>query len=97
MISVNAYHTTILARDTIKRLNPIPTSQWWNQPLYERHVTKSGRNRVKYFKTDNSWLIKGQAVVSRGGLAPPEFGVSEKRTEREMDRLLLSAPPDLKT
>ena len=28
-------------------LNPIPTSQGRNQPLYERHVTKSGRNRVK--------------------------------------------------
>jgi hypothetical protein len=27
--------------------NPIPTSQGRNQPLYERHVTKSGRNRVK--------------------------------------------------
>ena len=29
------------------KLNPIPTSQGRNQPLYERHVTKSGRNRVK--------------------------------------------------
>ena len=29
-------------------LNPIPTSQGRNQPLYERHVTKSGRNRVKW-------------------------------------------------
>ena len=28
-------------------LNPIPTSHGRNQPLYERHVTKSGRNRVK--------------------------------------------------
>ena len=28
-------------------LNPIPIGQGWNQPLYERHVTKSGRNRVK--------------------------------------------------
>ena len=28
-------------------VNPIPTSQGQNQPLYERHVTKSGRNRVK--------------------------------------------------
>jgi hypothetical protein len=27
--------------------NPIPTNQGWNQPLYERHVTKSGRNRDK--------------------------------------------------
>ena len=28
-------------------LNPIPTREGRNQPLYERHVTKSGRNRVK--------------------------------------------------
>ena len=27
--------------------NPIPTSQGQNQPLYEQHETKSGRNRVK--------------------------------------------------
>ena len=27
--------------------NPIPTSQGRNQPLYERHLTKSCRNRVK--------------------------------------------------
>ena len=26
--------------------NPIPTGQGRNQLLYERHVTKSGRNRV---------------------------------------------------
>ena len=39
-------------------------------------------------------------AVVRGGtggtLAPPEFKVSEKRTEREIDSLLLSAPPNLK-
>ena len=33
--------------------------------------------------------------VLGGTLAPPEFGVSEERTE--MDSLLLPAPPDLKT
>ena len=41
-----------------------------------------------------------RAVVSGDAgdaLAPPEFGVSEKRTERGMDSILLSAPPDLKT
>ena len=27
--------------------NPISTGQGRNQPLYESHVTKSGRNRVK--------------------------------------------------
>ena len=29
-----------------KIFNPIPTSQGWNQSLYEHHVSKSGRNRV---------------------------------------------------
>ena len=29
------------------RFNPIPTDHRRNQPIYERHVTKSGRNRVK--------------------------------------------------
>ena len=28
-------------------INPIPTGHGRNQPIYERHVTKSGRNRVK--------------------------------------------------
>ena len=36
----------------------------------------------------------GRAVVTGG--APPDFGVLEKRTEREIDSLLLSAPSDLK-
>ena len=30
----------------MEELNPIPTGHGRNQPLYERHVTKSGRNRV---------------------------------------------------
>ena len=34
----------------------------------------------------------GRAVVTGG--APPDFGVLEKRTEREIDSLLLSAPND---
>ena len=40
------------------------------------------------------------AVDSRGAggaRAPPEFGGSEKRTEREIDNLLLQAPLDLKS
>ena len=28
-------------------LNPIPKGQGQNQPLYDRHLTKSGRNGVK--------------------------------------------------
>ena len=39
-------------------------------------------------------VVKGGAG---GALALPEFLVSEKKTEREMDSLLLSAPPGLKT
>ena len=35
--------------------------------------------------------------VAGGAFVPPEFGVSEKRTERELDSLLLLAPTDLKT
>ena len=31
-----------------------------------------------------------------GAKAPQEFGVSEKRTEREIDNILFYAPPDLK-
>ena len=34
--------------------------------------------------------------IAGGALAPLEFGVSEKRTEREMKILLPSAPPCLK-
>ena len=42
-------------------------------------------------------LIYCRAVVRGGALAPQEFGVSEKRTERELDSQLLLATPDLKT
>ena len=43
------------------------------------------------------YLDKVRAGVREGAGGAPEFGVSEKWTEREMDSLLLSAPPDLKT
>ena len=33
---------------------------------------------------------------AEGALVPPEFGGSEKRTERETDNLLLIAPPESK-
>ena len=36
-------------------------------------------------------------MFSEGALAYQGFGVSEKRTEREIDSLLLSATSDLKT
>ena len=47
-------------------------------------------------ETVNNCESQFSAVVAEGGegaLAPPEFGDSEERTEREMDTLLLSAPP----
>ena len=34
---------------------------------------------------------------AEGALAPPEFGGSEKRTERETDNRLLIAPPESKS
>ena len=38
----------VLNLDELKEsVNPIPTGHGGNQPIYERHVTKSGRNRVK--------------------------------------------------
>ena len=36
-------------------LNPIPTGHGWNQPIYERHVTKSGRNRVNNNVSMDHW------------------------------------------
>ena len=30
------------------KFNPIPTGHGRKQPIYERHVTKSGRNRVNF-------------------------------------------------
>ena len=38
-----------------------------------------------------------RAVVRRGAFSTRNFGVSEKRTGKEIDSLLLSAPPGLKT
>ena len=42
-------------------------------------------------------VVRGSAGGAGGALAPPEFGVSVKRTEGEIDSLLLTAPLDLKT
>ena len=41
-------------------------------------------------------LVKESSGVDSGG-APPEFGGSEKRIERETGNLLLRAPLDLKS
>ena len=47
-----------LTMDALSSLvNPIPTGQGRNQPLYERHVTNSGSNRVK---------PSGQAAIPNG-------------------------------
>ena len=54
---------------------------------------------ISHFQT--VWFsILYRAVVSGsagGALAPPEFRVSEKKTERGIDYRGISAPPDLKT
>ena len=46
------------------------------------------------------YLISNRDYVrggAEGALAPPEFGGSERRTERETDNLLLLAPPESKS
>ena len=47
IISRGLYIFYPIFKDHFFVFNPIPTSQGRNQPLYERHVTKSGRSRVK--------------------------------------------------
>jgi hypothetical protein len=54
------------------------------------------------FFSQNGYFVEFRSLaVVRGGagdaFAPPEFEVSEKRTEREMESPLQSAPPGLKT
>ena len=44
--------------------NPIPTGQGRNQPLYERHVTKSGRNRVNK-DVDQAFFSKNNNLALR--------------------------------
>ena len=46
-VKVNIYVNIYV--DFSSFVNPIPTSQGQNQPLYERHMTKSSQNRVKSF------------------------------------------------
>ena len=46
---------TVAAHLEAAALNPIPTSQGRNQPLYERHVTKGGRNRVNHVSEMESY------------------------------------------
>ena len=56
--------------------NPIPTGHGRNQPIYERHVTKSGRNRVKdlYFCIDNCFSQNTNEKISQiSALASKEW------------------------
>ena len=41
--------------------------------------------------------VRGGGGGGEGVFASPEFGDSEKRTERETDNLLLIAPPESKS
>ena len=71
------------------------------------NFTKVPSSQIKYFDIQkipedfHEVFTPELSTVVRGGvggaLAPLEFGVSEKRTERYMESLLLSATPDLKT
>ena len=51
---------------TLKAVNPFPTGHGRNQPIYERHVTKSGRNRVNEI---TSPVLNPQSRLSRYNLA----------------------------
>ena len=57
-----------IIRPLNQHFNPIPTGQGRNQPLYERHVTKSGRNRVKLKIQKNRlkqvWMFKLWNVIN---------------------------------
>ena len=44
-------HEIIFFDESVLSVNPIPTGHGRNQPIYERRVTKSGRNRV------NIWIL----------------------------------------
>jgi hypothetical protein len=46
--SLTATAVAVAAAGTLNgKFNPIPTGHGQNQPIYERHVTTAGRNRVK--------------------------------------------------
>ena len=68
-------------------------------------IQKSKKRKGNVFKKNNqSWQVKRDGNIrdyvrggAEGALAPPEFGGSERRTERETDNLLLLAPPELKS
>ena len=40
-------HVAVASITILLTLNPIPNGHGRNQPIYERHVTTAGRNRVK--------------------------------------------------
>ena len=50
--------------------------------------------KVLFNKKQSRDYVRGG---SEGALAPPEFGGSGKRTERETDNLLIIAPPETKS
>ena len=68
-------------------------------------IQKSKKRKGNVFKKNNqSWQVKRDGNIrdyvrggAEGALAPPEFGGSERRTERETDNLLLLAPPESKS
>ena len=65
---------------------------------------KTGFSLLEILHRENPVFITGMGLQctlegggAEGALASPEFGGSEKRTEREKDNLLLIAPPESKS
>ena len=54
--------------------NPIPTGHGRNQPIYERHVTTAGRNRVKI--TSCYCFFKDKFMRVSSGFLRLGFGIS---------------------
>ena len=62
------------------RLNPIPTGHGRNQPIYERHVTKSGRNRVKKDVQNNELQLENLLFMT----SHPYFYQNSEKTNNAL-------------
>ena len=67
-------------------VNPIPTGQGRNQPLYERHVTKVGQNKVK--QTSRKPASNLLYVVASEALQKCEGMVLTKRSFSNIQEIL---------
>ena len=62
-------------------LNPIPTGHGRNQPIYERHVTKSGRNRVKIKGLEFSNRTWGPHFQGSSHPEEQKYGIPKKQNQ----------------